>query len=290
MENMKLKPIYDSIILLDSIPVSIFDDSGKEILIFGILYNKAEAHADDLFLGFLTNRYISYLRSSEIIQYKGGKLSPDEWEFDNGKRVSLNLSLKNLIYRIMRKDRLWYRLVERTEPIDIREGEVDENFLISTKPLERMGIDYEFRKQESGNHRSSNKKPKTKRDIEGWRTKVSEIVSSFDYYNRIGEYMDRDTLDICTNFTTPPEHTLSVDNGIVDIIKEMLEQDGKTDVSTPLQQPLTTKYEREYIMTFEEYIKENNYDKSSTKNCLGKLNDCTVREDDLDDFADDEEE
>ena len=290
MENMKLKPTYDSIILLDSIPVSIFDDSGKEILIFGILYNKAEAHADDLFLGFLTNRYISYLRSSEIIQYKGGKLSPDEWEFDNGKRVFLNLSLKNLIYRIMRKDRLWYRLVERTEPIDFREGEVDENFLISTKPLERMGIDYEFRKQDSGKHRSSIKEPKTKRDIEGWRTKVSEIVSSFDYYNRIGEYMDRDTLDICTNFTTPPEHTLSVDNGIVDIIKEMLEQDGRMDVSTPLQQPLTAKYEREYIMTFEEYIKENNYDKSNTKSCLGKLNDCTVREDDLDDFADDEEE
>lgn len=121
------------------------------------------------------------------------------------------------------------------------------------------------------------------------RLKVSEIISSFYFYTRTGEFKDEDTLtlDIITDCETDGM-TYIEDESMVQVL-EMLGHDGDL-VNLSHHNPMKTKYEREYIMTFEEYIKENNYDKSSTKNCLGKLNDCTIREDDLDDFADDEEE
>lgn len=122
------------------------------------------------------------------------------------------------------------------------------------------------------------------------RLKVSEILSSFDFYNHIGQFSGGEKLDIATEFKIPDGYSLrEVENeGIVDIIKEMLGYNGHEVIN--LQNYTKTKYEREYIMTFEEYLKENNYDTSNAKNYLGKLNDCTIDDDDLDDFDEEKDE
>ena len=150
MEKVEIKLAYDSLIYFNSIPITILDDAGEKINIYGILYNKQSAHEEDLFLGFFVNRYICYLRACEIIQQKGGLLAPDFWELKNGNKITLQLAHKNLIYRIMRNRMLWYRIIETDEAIDLKEDEFDGNFLISKKPLIRMGIE----------------EPKNKRDLE----------------------------------------------------------------------------------------------------------------------------
>ena len=130
----------DSFIYLDSIPVTIKNDKGKEIKIYGITYNRYQMHEEDLFC-YLTNFYIAYLRACEKVQTKGGgSLSPDEWQLSNGNRISLQRPHKNLIYRLMRDEILGYRLVETDGPLDLREDEVDGKFIISNKPLIRMGL------------------------------------------------------------------------------------------------------------------------------------------------------
>ena len=120
------------------------------------------------------------------------------------------------------------------------------------------------------------------------RLKASEIVSSFEFYTRTGEFKDEDTLTIMTD-CDGEGMTYVEDESMVQVL-EMLGCEGVGLVNLSHTNHTETKYEREYVMTFEEYFRENNYDTSNVKNCLGKLSDCTVREDDLDDFADDEEE
>ena len=148
MERFDFKLGYDSIIYFDSIPITILDDQGKEINIYGILYNRQSAHEEDLYLGFFVNRYICYLRASEIIQQKGGKLAPDFWELPNGNKITLQLPQKNLIYRIMRERMLWYRIIETDGALDLKEDEYDGNFLISKNPLLRMEIEVPQNKRE----------------------------------------------------------------------------------------------------------------------------------------------
>lgn len=116
------------------------------------------------------------------------------------------------------------------------------------------------------------------------RLKVSEILSNFDFYNHMGQFSGGETLDIATEFTITDGYSLrEVENeGIVEIIQEMLGYNGHEVIN--LQNYTNTKYEQRYIMTFEEYLKENNYDISNAKNYLGKLNDCTIDDDDLDSF------
>lgn len=46
----------------------------------------------------------------------------------------------------MRDQMLRYKLFEPIHPLDLREEEIDGDFLISTAPLERMGIEYGMKK------------------------------------------------------------------------------------------------------------------------------------------------
>ena len=138
---MTFKLVWDSIILFDSLPVSIKNDEGKEITIWGILYNKQDRHEDDLFI-FEVNRYLAYLRFCQELQSKGGELSPDEIELPDENRISLQISHKNLLYRLYRDKIFWYFLIEK-DTLDLKPSEVDGNFLISEEPLKRMKIDYE---------------------------------------------------------------------------------------------------------------------------------------------------
>ena len=73
---MKLKLLDDSFIYFDSIPVTIRNDKGKEITIYGMTYNRHQSHEEDLWV-YLVNYYICYLRACEKVQSKEGSLSPD---------------------------------------------------------------------------------------------------------------------------------------------------------------------------------------------------------------------
>ena len=138
----------DSFIYFDSIPVTIRNDKGKEITIYGMTYNRHQSHEEDLWV-YMVNYYICYLRGCEKVQTKRGKISPDEWELSNGNRISLQRPHKNLIYRLMRDEILGYRLVETDGPLDIKEDEIDGKFIISNKPLIRMGLEKPKNKKET---------------------------------------------------------------------------------------------------------------------------------------------
>lgn len=160
METKGAKPTYDSIVLLE-IPVSIRNDKGEEVSIWGILYNRQMAHEEDLWFRML-NAYICYVQASEILQNKGAELYQDCWKLKNGNIITLQIPYKNLIYRIMRDQMLRYKLVEPSHPLDLREEEIDGNFLISTAPLERMGIEYGVKKETASSkkiqHKGTNEK------------------------------------------------------------------------------------------------------------------------------------
>ena len=112
------------------------------------------------------------------------------------------------------------------------------------------------------------------------RTKVSEIISSFDFYNRIGEYRDGDTLDLVIDFDVPEDMRLIIDDeNRIDMVKEMFDHMRDKHVKSP------SSTHRPYrVMKFEEYIKEGISPK--TQSYMGKLNDCTL--DDEDDFLEEE--
>ena len=167
-ETLTFKLAYDSIVLFDSLPFVIKNDEGKEITIWGILYNKQDRHDDDLWI-FEVNRYISYLKFCQDVQYKGGRLSPDEVELPDGNIISLQVSHKNLLYRLYRDKLLWYTLVER-DLLDLKPDEVDESFLISDEPLKRMKIDYgrlEVKKDKKNLHTLQNPRREDFKRVKG---------------------------------------------------------------------------------------------------------------------------
>ena len=89
------------------------------------------------------------------------------------------------------------------------------------------------------------------------RLKVSEIISSFDFYTRTGEFKDEDTLtlDIITDCDTDGM-TYIEDDSMVQVL-EMLGHDSEELTNLSHTEPNETKYEREYVMTFEEYVRNN---------------------------------
>lgn len=148
-EVLSCKLVPDSIILFDSIPITIINDRKEPIEIWGITYSRGIRHHKGTFIHDI-EYYLSYLRGCEIIQTKGGDVSKNQWTLSTGDHINLTQSRKELIHRLLKDKILWYRLVEYPLSLDIREGEVDGNFLISTKPLERMGTDYGRHTKEKG--------------------------------------------------------------------------------------------------------------------------------------------
>ena len=127
---------YDGIVIFYT-PIQIVDDGGDVISIYGLLYNKQEKHNEDLWRWKL-NRYVCYLQGCERVQCNGGKLAPELVITSGGNMISLNVRLKNLIYRIMKKEIIRYRIIETVEPIVIQSNEVEDNLVISQQLLGRI--------------------------------------------------------------------------------------------------------------------------------------------------------
>ena len=131
----KKSTAYDAVVVLDT-PIKIQNDRKETIQIYGLLYERKMRERNDLFV-WSVQRYITYLMGCQQVQEKGGKLSPEIWMLPNEHIITLGNPVKNFIYKFLKPQLIKYRLVEFEKPIDVKDEEHDDLFLISNEPLTR---------------------------------------------------------------------------------------------------------------------------------------------------------
>ena len=129
---------YDAVVVLDT-PIKIQNDRKETISIFGLLYERKMRERNDLFV-WSVQRYITYLIGSQQVQQRGGKLSPEIWMLPNEHIITLRRPIKNFIYKLLKPQLIKYRLVEFNQPLDIKDDEHDDLFLISEDLLTRCKL------------------------------------------------------------------------------------------------------------------------------------------------------
>ena len=134
----KKNAAYDAVVVLDS-PIRIQNDRKETISIFGLLYERKMRERNDLFV-WSVQRYITYLMGTELLLNKGGESAPEIWKMPSGNIIQLTNAVKNFIYKLQRNLLLKYRLVEFNQPLDIKDEEHDDLFLISQNPLTRCNL------------------------------------------------------------------------------------------------------------------------------------------------------
>ena len=134
----KKNAAYDAVVVLDT-PIKIVNDRKETIQIYGLLYERKMRERNDLFV-WSVQRYISYLMGCQQVQEKGGKLSPEVWMLPNEHIITLGTPVKNFIYKFLKPQLIKYRLVELNQPIDVKDEEHDDLFLISNEPLTRCKL------------------------------------------------------------------------------------------------------------------------------------------------------
>ena len=134
----KKSAVYDAVVVLDT-PIKIQNDRKETIQIFGLLYERKMRERNDLFV-WSVQRYITYLMGTELLLNKGGESAPEIWKMPSGNIIQLTNAVKNFIYKLQRNLLLKYRLVEFNQPLDIKDEEHDDLFLISNEPLTRYDL------------------------------------------------------------------------------------------------------------------------------------------------------
>ena len=134
----KKNTAYDAVVILET-PIRIVNDRKETIQIFGLLYERDIRKRNDLFV-WSVQRYITYLMGCQQVQEKGGKLSPEVWMLPNEHIITLGTPVKNFIYKFLKPQLIKYRLVELSQPIDVKDEEHDDLFLISADPLTRCKL------------------------------------------------------------------------------------------------------------------------------------------------------
>ena len=132
------KLLYDGVVLFDT-PIKITNDRKETIQIFGLLYERKMRERNDLFV-WSVQRYITYLMGTELLLNKGGESAPEIWKMPSGNIIQLTNAVKNFIYKLQRNLLLKYRLVEFNQPLDVKDEEHDDLFLISQNPLTRCKL------------------------------------------------------------------------------------------------------------------------------------------------------
>ena len=132
------KLLYDGVVLFDT-PIKITNDRKEIIQIFGLLYERKMRERNDLFV-WSVQRYITYLMGTELLLNKGGESAPEIWKMPSGNIIQLTNAVKNFIYKLQRNLLLKYRLIEFNQPLDIKDEEHDDLFLISQNPLTRCNL------------------------------------------------------------------------------------------------------------------------------------------------------
>ena len=134
----KKSTAYDAVVVLNT-PIKIQNDRKETIQIYGLLYERKMRERNDLFV-WSVQRYITYLMGCQQVQEKGGKLSPEIWMLPNEHIITLGNPVKNFIYKFLKPQLIKYRLVEFNQPIDVKDEEHDDLFLISADPLTRYDL------------------------------------------------------------------------------------------------------------------------------------------------------
>ena len=129
---------YDAVVMLDT-PIKIQNDRKETIQIYGLLYERDMRERNDLFV-WSVQRYITYLMGTELLLNKGGESAPEIWKMPSGNIIQLTNAVKNFIYKLQRNLLLKYRLVEFNQPLEIKDEEHDDLFLISQDPLTRCKL------------------------------------------------------------------------------------------------------------------------------------------------------
>ena len=132
------KLLYDGVVLFDT-PIKIINDRKETIQIYGLLYERKMRERNDLFV-WSVQRYITYLMGTELLLNKGGESAPEIWKMPSGNIIQLTNAVKNFIYKLQRNLLLKYRLVEFNQPLDIKDDEHDDLFLISQDPLTKYDL------------------------------------------------------------------------------------------------------------------------------------------------------
>ena len=132
------KLLYDGVVLFDT-PIKIINDRKETIQIYGLLYERDMRERNDLFV-WSVQRYITYLMGCQQVQEKGGKLSPEIWMLPNEHIITLGNPVKNFIYKFLKPQLIKYRLVEFDQPLEVKDEEHDDLFLISNEPLTRCKL------------------------------------------------------------------------------------------------------------------------------------------------------
>ena len=134
----KKSTAYDAVVMLDT-PIKIQNDRKETIQIYGLLYERKMRERNDLFV-WSVQRYITYLMGCQQVQEKGGKLSPEIWMLPNEHIITLGNPVKNFIYKFLKPQLIKYRLVEFDQPLEVKDEEHDDLFLISQDPLTRCKL------------------------------------------------------------------------------------------------------------------------------------------------------
>ena len=127
---------YDGAVVFRT-PIRIRDDHDEVITIYGLLYHQKDKHKDDLW-SWAINRYICYLQGCERVQQKGCKLAKGLIITTTDNIIPLNYRHKNLIYRIIKKDMVAYRLIEPEKHFIYGQDEVEDIFIISKEFINRI--------------------------------------------------------------------------------------------------------------------------------------------------------
>ena len=134
----KKNAVYDAVVVFDT-PIKIQNDRKETIQIFGLLYERKMRERNDLFV-WSVQRYIAYLMGCQEVQNKGGRIFPELWITAKEHIITFHTSVKNFIYKFVKPRLMKYRLVEFNQPLDIKDEEHDDLFLISEDPLIRCKL------------------------------------------------------------------------------------------------------------------------------------------------------
>ena len=136
---------YDSLVIFDrgiTIDDGPREDGGNGVCtIYGLLYNHNEKHRSSP-KGWMKTILMctTYLMGCERLQKNNGDMDKENWYFPSGKVVRLTLPVREFIYNSLLPEMIGYRIMEFNHSVDLRDGDNDGIFLISKKPLVRMGL------------------------------------------------------------------------------------------------------------------------------------------------------
>lgn len=247
-------PKYTGLIILTD-PVYIIDSKGNTTFIYGILYDMLWKMRDDLF-SWGTQRYLGYLYGAQRFQFNNSTMEPDVWITTYGEMIILDNPTKNYIYKVMNEKIPLYRYMEFLEPLELKENEYEDCFLISPEPLKRYNLIDETWFVDV---------KKCSKD----REPLTKYLDTFEHYSKLDPDCDSDILVKSSNPLPPMSAEVSERNKkFIDTL--LLTENCKAQKNNSLKMG-KLKYSGQNILSFEEFINETMGSSSNIQSYFGCL-------------------